>query len=253
MAKTSLKHIYGWKRDLPDHRDFKVEHLHLEALPTSVDLRPHMPPCYDQGQLGSCTANGIAAIIEHQFISQGLPVWVPSRLFIYYCERAIEGNIHSDSGAEIRDGIKAVSEHGVCPESEWPYIESKFTDTPSQKCYDDAKKDLVQSYTSLGQNLPTLKSKLAQGFPIVFGITVYDSFESDKVAETGIIPMPKRNEECLGGHCIDIVGYDDSKSAFLIRNSWGTDWGINGYAWLPYAYVLNENLASDFWIIEAVK
>lgn len=253
MAKTSAKHVYGWKRQLPDRRDFKVEHLHLDALPTSVDLRPNMPPCYDQGQLGSCTANGIAGIIEHQFIAQKLPVWVPSRLFVYYNERALEGTVESDAGADIRDGIKTVATDGVCTEAEWPYVESKFTNKPDANCYTDAKKNLVQTYTALGQNLPTLKSKLAQGFPIVFGITVYESLESDSVASTGIVPMPAPTEQCLGGHCVVIVGYDDSKSSFLVRNSWGTDWGIDGYFWLPYAYVLNPDLASDFWVVELVS
>jgi C1A family cysteine protease len=252
MAKSSDKHVYGWKRQLPDHRDFKLEHLNIGNLPSSVDLRPNMPAPYDQGQIGSCTANGIAAIIEHQFISQGLPVWIPSRLFIYYNERALEDTVETDAGADIRDGIKTVSFDGVCTETEWPYVEDKFTVKPTDNCYTDAKQNLVKEYLAIGQNLPTLKSKLAQGYPIVFGITVYSSLESDSVADTGLVPMPGPTEECLGGHCVVIVGYDDSKSAFLVRNSWGTDWGIGGYFWLPYAYVLNPDLASDFWIIQLV-
>jgi len=253
MAKSSEKHVYGWKRQLPDHRDFRIEHLNIGALPDAVDLRPSDPAPYDQLQTGSCTGNGIAGVIQHLFITEKLPVWTPSRLFIYYNERALEGTVDTDAGADIRDGIKTVVATGVCPETEWPYIESKFAVKPDPKCYTDALQNIVQQYLSLGQNLPTLKSKLVQGFPIVFGITVYDSFESDAVASTGIVPMPKPTEDCLGGHCVVIVGYDDSKSAFLVRNSWGVNWGEGGYFWLPYAYVLNPDLASDFWIIELVK
>jgi C1A family cysteine protease len=252
MSKRSIRRVYGWHRDTPDHRDMKVEHLHLSALPPSVDLRPVMPAVYDQGDLGSCTANGIAACMEHQYITQKLPDAIPSRLFIYYNERAAEGTVHSDSGAQIRDGIKAVVKYGDCPEVEWPYIVSKFTHKPTEQCYIDAKKNVVESYSAIAQNLPTLKSTLAQGYPIVFGITVFSSFESDEVEKTGIVPMPAHNEEDLGGHCIVLAGYDDTKSAFLVRNSWGSDWGVGGYCWMPYAYVTNPNLASDFWVIKLV-
>jgi C1A family cysteine protease len=252
MAKTSNKHVYGWKRDLP-HNHPKLEHLHLANLPAKVDLRAQLPSCYDQGQIGSCTGNGLAGVVQNRLIVQKLSDWTPSRLFIYYMERDEEGTVNSDAGAEIHDGIKAVATFGVCPESQWPYVESKFTDKPTDQCYTEALKTKALSYLSLGQNLPTLKSKLVEGYPIVFGITVYESFESDEVARTGIVPMPTDNEECLGGHCIVIVGYDDSKNAFLIRNSWGTDWALDGHCWLPYAYVTNETLASDFWIIELIS
>jgi len=253
MAKKSMKHVYGWRRSLPDRRDRKIGHLELAALPKSIDLRFEMPPVYDQGELGSCTANAIAGAIEHQYIKQKLDVVTPSRLFIYYNERALEGTVDSDSGAEIRDGIKTVVKYGDCPETEWPYDVSKFKDKPSAGCYVDAAKNVVEDYTNLGQNLVTLKSMLSKHYSIAFGITVYESFESEAVEETGIVPMPKPNEECLGGHAVLIVGYDDYKNAFLVRNSWGSDWGVQGYFYLPYDYVLNPDLASDFWIIQLVK
>src|SRR6516165_8617437 len=97
---------YGWVRDLPDHRDvfYSAPLESLRALPSKVDLRPQCPDVYDQGQLGSCTANGIAAAIEFDQMRQHLKVFVPSRLFIYYNERSMEGHVSSDSGAQIRDG-----------------------------------------------------------------------------------------------------------------------------------------------------
>jgi C1A family cysteine protease len=185
-------------------------------------------------------------------MKQGIPAFMPSRLFIYYNERAIEHTTKSDSGAQIRDGIKSVNKQGVCPESEWDYNISKFTKKPSKNCYADALKDKVIQYASISQDLILLKSCLALGFPIVFGISVFDSFESDEVAKTGIVPMPQKSESSLEGHCIKSVGYDDSKERFIVKNSWGTSWGDKGYCYIPYEYVLNQGLASDFWKITLI-
>jgi C1A family cysteine protease len=178
---------------------------------------------------------------------------MPSRLFLYYNERVMQGTVNSDSGAYIRDGIKSLNKSGICPEKEWPYIISKFADKPPKKCYDDALKATIKSYQRLtNTNLTQLQSCLSQGFPFVFGFTVYESFESQQVARTGIMPMPKPQEKVLGGHAVMAVGYDDSKQAVLVRNSWGTDWGIRGYFYMPYGYITNANLCDDFWTIRIV-
>ena len=122
MAKSNLPRRFGWIPDRPDHRDFRYAAPGplLKALPRKVDLRKGCPAVYDQGQLGSCTANAIAAGIEFDRLKQDLRDFTPSRLFIYYNERAMEGSVESDAGASIRDGIKSVSKQGDCPESEWP-------------------------------------------------------------------------------------------------------------------------------------
>src|SRR5262249_21513787 len=115
---------YGWVPDFPDHRDhlYAAPVVNLSALPAKIDLRPHCPPVYDQGQLGSCTGNAIAGAIHFDRVKQHkTPDFVPSRLFIYYNEREMEGTVSSDAGAQIRDGIKSVSERGDCPETQWPY------------------------------------------------------------------------------------------------------------------------------------
>lgn len=246
---------YGWKPQLPDIRDKKyvatVERL--QTLPEVVDLRGTCPPVYDQGDLGSCTANAIAAAIQFEEMKQGEPSVMPSRLFIYNNERIAEGDLESDGGAEIRDGIKVVSSLGVCPESEFPYLDALLTMKPSAQCYADAKKYAVVNYRAVSQDLNQLKACLASGYVFPFGITVYESFESDQVAQTGMVPMPTPDETVVGGHAICAVGYDDSKQAFIVRNSWGSGWGIAGYFYLPYDYVINENLASDFWQISLVK
>lgn len=242
---------YGWVPDLPDQRDFlyAAPTPFQKDLPASVDLSPKCPPVYDQGQLGSCTANAIAAAIE---FDQKKP-FVPSRLFIYYNERVIEHTVASDSGAQIRDGIKSVATEGAPPETMWPYDIDKFSTKPSASVYTAAKKDVVTLYQRLIQNLNTMKGCLASGFPFVFGFTVYSSFEGPAVAKTGIVTMPHASEKSVGGHAVMAVGYDDASRHFLVRNSWGPKWGLKGYFKMPYSYLTEPSLASDFWTIRSVS
>lgn len=246
---------YGWIPDLPDYRDhiYVVPFSPTEALPSGVDLRANCPPTYDQGKLGSCTANAIAGALEFDQIKEDLsPIFVPSRLFIYYNERVIEGTVSSDSGAQIRDGIKSVAKQGACDETEWPYDISKFTAQPPATCYEDALKHRAITYKRVTRSLQNLKGCLAEGYPFIFGFTVYESFESDAVAKTGVVPLPQADEKVLGGHAVVAVGYDDSTQRFLVRNSWGSSWGQEGYFTMPYTYLTHHGLASDFWTIRAV-
>ena len=245
---------YGWIPDLPDERDhiYAAPPQYLTALPPAADLRSQCPGMYDQGMLGSCTANAIGGAIEFDRLKQKLPDFVPSRLFIYYNERVIEGTVESDSGAQIRDGIKSVASQGVCPEPEWPYDISRFTQKPSAQAYKDAITDRAVSYQSLVQDPNQMKGCIASGYPFVFGFTVYESFESPGVAQNGHAPMPSFGERAIGGHAVMAVGYDDTHQWFLVRNSWGTRWGMAGYFTMPYAYLIQSGLSSDFWTIRIV-
>jgi C1A family cysteine protease len=247
---------YGWVPDLPDARDhmYAAPVAMMAALPPKVDLRPNCPTPYDQGQLGSCTGNAIAGAVQFEREKQHLkPDFVPSRLFIYYGERVIEGTVGTDAGAQIRDGIKVVAKQGVPPETDWPYDIARFADKPPPKAYTDALHDRAVSYSRLTQSLSQLKGCLASGHPFVFGFTVYDSFESQQVAQTGVVPMPAAGESVLGGHAVLAVGYDDTQQRFIVRNSWGTNWGMKGYFTMPYAYLTERNLSSDFWTVRLVK
>lgn len=254
---------YGWVRDLPDHRDYRyaAPPAVLSALPTKVDLRGQCPPVYDQGQIGSCTANAIAAAHEFDQSKQGQTTpFTPSRLFIYYDERAIEGTIDSDSGAQIRDGMKSLARQGVCREDPtWPYDgdpyppNDRLTVKPPAPAYAEASLHVAVEYQRIAQVLEQLQACLASGYPFVFGFTVYQSFESQDVAGTGTVPMPAPHEPTLGGHAVLAVGYDDSQQRFIVRNSWGSGWGAAGYCTMPYAYVTNPHLASDFWTLRLVK
>ena len=254
---------YGWRPQLPDARD-RVYAPRLASLPPEHDLRPSMPPVYDQGQLGSCTGNAIAGAMEYERDRQGLSDFVPSRLFVYFNERALEGTVSSDSGAQIRDGIKVVNTEGVCSEALWPYDTGMFAVKPPKRCYVAATKDTAVQYEAI-QTLGDLKDAIASNLSVVFGFTVYQSFESQAVAQTGVMPLPKPGEQVVGGHAVLAVGYSDPERHVIVRNSWSASWGDHGYFYMPYQYLTGSkasadsspingaHLASDFWAIQAVS
>jgi C1A family cysteine protease len=219
-------------------------------MPRSVDLRPGMSPVEDQGQLGSCTANALAGALEFLEIKNGQPPVDLSRLFIYYNERAIEHTVRSDAGAMIRDGIKSLVKQGVCPEKQWPYVISAFARKPPAACYTQAKRHTINSYHRIAR-VSEMRACLAEGYPFVFGFSVYEAFESAVVAKSGVLNLPRRGERQLGGHAVCAVGYDDKSKRLLVRNSWGPTWGKRGYFTMPYDYAANPDLADDFWTVRA--
>lgn len=244
-----MRRKYGWIKDKEDSRDFLFEKIQKPIpLPKKIDLRKNCSPVEDQGQLGSCTANALAGSLEFLEIKDGMKLIDLSRLFIYYNERAIEGTVDFDSGAELRDGIKSLVKLGVCPEKEWKYDISKFKMKPNGKAFAEAAQHKIISYYRI-QNLNEMKNCLANRHPFVFGFIVFESFESEEVAATGKVNMPQPNEQMIGGHAVVAVGYDDSEKRFIVRNSWGSKWGMNGYFTIPYEYLADKNLASDMWMI----
>jgi len=242
------KHIYKLKPDKEDLRDYSFAALkikHIAQLPEKVDLRKGCSPVVDQGRLGSCTANAIVSgLREYLEILDKKKLIFLSRLFLYYEERKIEGTIESDSGAQLRDGMKVLNKMGVCPETDEPYDISRFKIRPSAKALKDAVKYVITSYNRVW-DLNDLKVSLAEKSPVVCGIRVYQSFESDEVSQTGLVPMPKSGEAFLGGHAILAVGYDEKKKLVIMRNSWGLEWGDHGYFYIPYD-VFNF-LVMDMW------
>ncbi len=241
---------YGWVPDLPDHRDLLYGAIHPvpPPLPSQVDLRPGCSPVEDQGALGSCTANALAGGLEFLERKDKVAFEDVSRLFIYYNERVIEHTTGSDSGAMLRDGIKTLVKQGVCSESIWPYVISKFAVKPPTSCYKDGLNHQITAYERI-LTLNEMLACLAEGFPFVFGFTVYESFESPEVAKTGVVPMPQTNERVMGGHAVLAVGYYQDEQRFIARNSWGTKWGQKGYFTIPYEYLSNRNLSDDLWTI----
>jgi C1A family cysteine protease len=245
-----LPQWYGWLPDLPDQRDllyakaFRVP----AALPAQVDLRAGCSPVENQLSLGSCTANALIGALEFLELKAQQKLVDLSRLFVYYNERVIEHSTKHDAGAMLRDGIKSLAKQGVCPEPSWPYTIRKFALRPPAACYAQAKLHTISSYHRLAA-LDEMRACLADGFPFVFGFTVYESFESSAVAKSGVVNLPKAKEPVIGGHAVCAVGYDDAAQRFIVRNSWGADWGQRGYFTMPYAYLADRNLSDDFWTV----
>jgi C1A family cysteine protease len=254
----------GWVPDLPDHRDHPYGAMRLaleqpvQPLP-SVDLRADFPAPYDQGSLNSCTANALAGAIAFDIKKQALPALTPSRLFIYYNQRALQGTISYDSGGSVRRGIKAIASQFACSEDNqpdgWPYGKP-FTAEPSVPCYQSAEKYLDNieiAYYSLDHTkIDELKACLGGGNVFVFGFTLYKSFH-DADTNGGIVRVPTSSESVLGGHAVVAVGYNDAKGWFIVRSSWGITVGDHGYYYMPYQYVTSPNLSDDFWTLRATK
>lgn len=238
----------GWRPDLPDHRDFRFRSSFDPALlPARVDLtETYAVPVVDQGNLGSCTGNGIASALAYLQEKEGAPMVYPSRLFIYYNERVMEGTVNSDAGAEIRDGIKSVVDLGYCPETDWPYDIGVFSTRPSALAYSNALRGLVRTYQKVDVGAAALQQALASGYPVVVGFTVYDSFYNHS---DGTINLPTVSDGIAGGHCVIVVGYDQTSRRFKFQNSWGTGWGTRGFGTIPFEYLGSPNFGGDYWII----
>lgn len=268
----SQRRKYGFKAsNTSDPKDKFLKFFssdNSKQLPQSYSLPEGLiPEVYDQGTLGSCTANALGCAFEIVQRRQKLSEFTPSRLFIYYNERLLEGTEKEDSGAEIRDGVHVLSTLGAPNEHLWPYDISKFASRPYEIVYADAVKHRTISSVRIKIDLNQVKAMVAQNHAISFGFTVYSSFESDTVTKTGIMPIPDpTREKEMGGHAVLIVGYDNHKvdrdvhldnddnvvirkvKGYLrVRNSWGKTWGDEGYFWMPYEVF--EKYGSDAWVL----
>ena len=242
---------YHWVKDKIDTRDHPYQ-LTNQTQSNVVDLREYCSPIEDQGNLGSCTGNAIAGAIEllHKRQNRTLDI---SRLFIYYYERLLIGTVNYDSGAYIRDGIKACYTYGAPTENLWPYNISKFRTAPSKTALTDAAKRKVTSYQRAA-DFNAVIDAITSGYPVTIGFSVYSSFDTKTVAKTGIMPYPNVNKErLLGGHAVLLVGYNKNNNTFIARNSWGTNWGDNGYFYMPFQVIKNNTMSGDFWVIKSIS
>lgn len=273
---VNRKYSFGWIPDYPDFRDYTPGHSAMLPMtsrlqgaddkPTrrSVDLREWCSPIENQGNLGSCTAHSVAAVVEY-FENKSFGKYInASRLFLYKTTRNLM-HLKGDTGGTLKSALGALVLFGMPPEEYYGYDIENFDSEPNSFCY-----AFGQSYRCINyfrhdpagltprQVLDSVRKYLAAGIPSVFGFTVYQSINQ---ADTdGKVPFPGSAEKIMGGHAIPAVGYDDSmevtnkltglttKGALLFQNSWGEEWGMKGYGWLPYEYVLN-GLACDFWSI----
>lgn len=242
---------FHWVKDKPDSRDYKYQVTNRRQRDI-VDLRPFCSLIENQGNLGSCTGQAVAGAIELLNTRNGKHRDI-SRLFIYYYERALIGTIHYDSGAYIRDGIKVTNKQGAPLENLWPYDISKFRNRPSNESIIDALRRKVTLYERVSNHEGVLDA-LTNGFPVIIGYLVYSSFMTNQVARTGMMPYPNvRRERLLGGHAVLIVGYDKTKNHYIVRNSWGPNWGDKGYFYMPFQVIQDTKMSSDFWVIKSVN
>jgi C1A family cysteine protease len=230
-----------------------------------------MPALRDQGNKGSCTGHGVSACMNILALNGKIQLPLIGRdalpfspLFIYYNERVMEGSVNQDAGAEIRDGIKSIAKLGCCTEKVWSYDDgpTKFKRKPSGKAYKDALHYQAIKYSridspenaSANQRKQAINDALAAGYPIVFGMTVYNGFESQETQETGVVPMPNlKSDDVLGGHCMAIVGQKVDEKQYIVLNSWGADYGDGGYLYIPMDYLTDADLAGDFWVIQEIE
>lgn len=253
MVKYKLNYAFEKK----DGRDYKLTRQVFSTFPPQFDVRDNYEdvPVFDQKTAGTCTAQATALAYILHLKKRKLPSFVPSRCYIYANSRLLVGtDVSQDSGAELRDVMRAVDKFDTCDEILWPYEEINYFRKPTKACYAAAKKHATFQYLAVQRGLKSLKQCLYDGNGVVFGIMIYESFMSEEVTRTGVVPMPDvKNEECIGGHAVCLVGWDDSKESFLVQNSWSESFGVKGCFWLKYEYVLDPALSDDFWVIEAVS
>jgi C1A family cysteine protease len=238
---------FNIKPSLPDIRDYIYKNDSTEVLKESVDLREWDTIVESQDSLGSCSANAITNAYE-LCVNRMYPKYFThlSRLFVYYNTRVEHGIVEEDEGMFLRDGMKSLTKFGVCAESLWPYDIEKFTEQPTEECYEDAEKRKILKYQKL-TSVYYIAQVLNNNKPVVFGMTIYDSFMNLN-ERISTVNFPSRKENSLGGHAMCMVGYDLEKRLFLAKNSFGPDWGDNGYCWIPFDYIRQEGY--DVWTFD---
>ena len=243
ISSSSKEYRWGWCRDIPDIRDFKIS-LKKNYIKSRVDLRAQMPPVYDQKELSSCTVNAVCGLIHF------LENFEVSRLFVYYNLRNND-NKECNSLCSIRDCFKVINKYGICNESKWPYQVNYFTTQPNGDCYKYAVMKKSFKYKRVPKNIKSMKMCLSKGIPFVFGFSVYSSFLDPIIWNPKIdkMPIPNPNKDkLLGGHTVMAVGYSDKRKCFIIRNSIGPKWGLDGYFFIPYKFMVSDQ-CDDFWTI----
>lgn len=250
----------GWKPQKADSRDYKVASvLSEEALADCYDLSPWFPPCYDQGDTNACTGYSCAGAYHYLAKAQGIYDFVPSSMFVYYGAREYESDVDQDNGAELRDALKVMTKLGVPSETDWPSLEANLHNKPPPEVYTIAQRHMLLQYAAIPDAAEDedkkrrLLSCLSHRIPVVFGFRLYRDISVGEPAKTGVVPYPRNRSNAQGGHAVVLVGYDPKKRLYKFRNSWGPDWGQNGYGYLSERYVHDPDLAGDFWAMFTVQ
>jgi len=226
----------------------------IKKLPPKVDLRPFMTTIENQQNTNSCVANAVAGAYEYLIKKHTEKEHDISRMFVYYNARYL-GEIEGDKGSFIADAIEGLRQYGACLESTWPFELDLLNEEPSDDAYEEAANFVVEDMQLVPVDLMAWKTCLAEGYPIIFGISLFESF--DKHRQRGMVPAPTPSEvsrKSHGGHAMLCVGYSDTDKLFIVRNSWGNQWGDAGYCYIPYDYLINPRFNSgDSWIIRQLE
>lgn len=251
LFRKERKYNLGWVPDKKDDRDITYK-VRMPGQAPSSTYRKNISEFryrYDQGNLGACVGHGVCEAFRRVIQVNYMPDFEPSRLFAYYIAREDKNN---DTGATIRDAFKAINKTGLCSEQSWRYVPVRFAEKPPQEAFIEAEKHQSIKYERVPQTKEAIMEVISQGYPIVFGALLYDSFMSKDVAKTGIVPKPSRCfEECHGGHCMAIFDYDEK--GCIILNSWSDQWGQAGVCHIPWDYILDKRLCSDMWVLYTVE
>lgn len=272
-----LEHIFNLKKSKLDGSENIFDHekyLGAELLPDNFDLRKNCPPIRDQGQEGSCSAFAGTAC-RTMLAKESSLIFSPADQ--YWNERKLEGATATDCGASMKDIVTAMKTFGVCFESDMPYVVGKYATPPPANANSDALKHKIINGQMVSSIQGIQTALVVRSQPVLMGMSVFSSMESEKTAQTGILPMPQSGEKNLGGHAVLIVGYiaklpqtkaekvpvlnwikkffnwisgkKQSGNYFIVRNSWGSSWGDKGYFYMPFEYI-TSGYADEFWIIE---
>jgi len=242
---------------------FTGSRVGVANLPPRVDLRSKMTPVENQSETNSCVANAVAGAYEY-LVKQHRDddAYDVSRLFIYYVARSIAAEVDpteepelDDDGTMIGAAIEGLKKYGACSEETWPFDDEVVNASPSGDAFEEASAFLVEDVANVPTRLDSWKAALAEGNPIIFGLSLYESFDAHR--RPGMVPSPSPREasrEDHGGHAMLCVGYSDRDQVFIVRNSWGDEWGDGGYCYIPYAYLMNPRFNDgDSWIIRRVE
>jgi len=242
----------GYRRDARDDRDYRFRAPRVQ-LPAKVDLRDDMPAVLNQGTLGSCVLNATTVALRYCLQRAGRRAPKLSRLQGYYDVRKAQDTLREDSGCEIRIAIKCASKIGIGRETLWPYKIGSFKQRPPGDVYADAVNFNAMQYRRVAVRAHDVKAAVAAGFPVIIGVTLYQSFDSKSVESTGMVPMPNMDmEPAIGGHAMLVVGYGQRKGRFTVRNSWSRSWGDNGDCYIPEDYIGSPEFGGDYWIVSLV-
>lgn len=261
---------YGWIRDIAKSYQAKyrlARKVVRDDRPALVDFRKDplgVPPILDQLALSACTANSVAGTIRYLQMKEKLTrIFTPSRLAIYYWERARDGQTDNDAGATIEDQMAVVKTIGAPDEALWPYDVDQLTVEPPASVLAAAATDIVPQELLIVDGIDGIMDSLEQRRPVSLGFVVYSSFESTEVAITGMVPMPVLKswrklrlfglDTVSGGHAVWACGYDQVRKLLICCNSWGTHWGDAGFFYLPFDYVADGNLSGPYYSVQLVR